>query len=36
MDCDTETQVLARAVKWHSERRVPLSGDKTVISTSFG
>jgi formyltetrahydrofolate deformylase len=28
---DTESQVLARAVKWHSERRVLLNGHKTVI-----
>jgi formyltetrahydrofolate deformylase len=28
---DTESQVLARAVKWHSERRVLISGHKTVI-----
>ena len=28
---DTESQVLARAVKWHSERRVILNGHKTVI-----
>ena len=28
---DTESQVLARAVKWHSEHRVLLNGDKTVV-----
>ncbi|MCZ2104005.1 MAG: formyltetrahydrofolate deformylase [Comamonadaceae bacterium] len=28
---DTETQVLARAVKWHSEHRVLLNGHKTVV-----
>ena len=28
---DTESQVLARAVKWHSERRVLMNGHKTVI-----
>ena len=28
---DTESQVLARAVKWHSEHRVVLNGHKTVI-----
>lgn len=28
---DTESQVLARAVKWHSERRVLLNGHRTVI-----
>lgn len=28
---DTETQVLARAVKWHSEHRVQLNGHKTVV-----
>ena len=28
---DTESQVLARAVKWHSEHRVLLIGHKTVI-----
>ncbi|MBK6615252.1 formyltetrahydrofolate deformylase [Ottowia sp.] len=28
---DTESQVLARAVKWHSERRVLLDGHKTVV-----
>ena len=28
---DTESQVLARAVKWHSEHRVLLDGHKTVI-----
>ena len=31
MGRDTETQVLARAVKWHSEHRVLLNGHKTVI-----
>ncbi|HXE20914.1 MAG TPA: formyltetrahydrofolate deformylase [Rhodoferax sp.] len=31
MGRDTESQVLARAVKWHSERRVLLNGQKTVI-----
>ena len=28
---DTESQVLARAVKWHSEHRVLINGHKTVI-----
>jgi formyltetrahydrofolate deformylase len=28
---DTESQVLARAVKWHSEHRVLLNGHKTVL-----
>ena len=28
---DTESQVLARAVKWHSERRVLVNGHKTVV-----
>ncbi|WP_291589573.1 formyltetrahydrofolate deformylase [Comamonas sp. UBA7528] len=28
---DTESQVLARAVKWHSEHRVILNGTKTVV-----
>jgi formyltetrahydrofolate deformylase len=28
---DTESQVLARAVKWHSEHRVLISGHKSVI-----
>ncbi len=28
---DTESQVLARAVKWHSEHRVLLNGNKTVV-----
>ena len=28
---DTESQVLARAVKWHSERRVLMNGHKTVV-----
>ncbi|MDR0225803.1 MAG: formyltetrahydrofolate deformylase [Burkholderiaceae bacterium] len=28
---DTESQVLARAVKWHSEHRVILNGHKTVV-----
>ena len=28
---DTESQVLARAVKWHSEHRVLVNGHKTVI-----
>jgi formyltetrahydrofolate deformylase len=31
---DTESQVLARAVKWHSEHRVLLNGHKTVIFKS--
>jgi len=31
MGRDTESLVLARAVKWHSEHRVLLSGHKTVI-----
>jgi len=28
---DTECQVLARAVKWHTERRVLLNGHRTVV-----
>ena len=28
---DTETQVLARAVKWHAEHRVLLNGHRTVV-----
>ncbi|MFD1537609.1 formyltetrahydrofolate deformylase [Nonomuraea guangzhouensis] len=28
---DVEAQVLARAVKWHSEQRVLLNGDRTVV-----
>ncbi len=28
---DTESQVLARAVKWHSEHRVLLDGQRTVV-----
>jgi formyltetrahydrofolate deformylase len=28
---DTESQVLARAVKWHSEHRVMINGHRTVI-----
>ncbi len=28
---DTESQVLARAVKWHSEHRILINGHKTVI-----
>ena len=28
---DTESMVLARAVKWHSEHRVLLNGNKTVV-----
>jgi formyltetrahydrofolate deformylase len=28
---DTESQVLARAVLWHSEYRVLLNGNKTVV-----
>jgi formyltetrahydrofolate deformylase len=31
MGRDTESQVLARAVKWHSEHRVLINGHKTVI-----
>jgi formyltetrahydrofolate deformylase len=31
MGRDTESQVLGRAVKWHSEHRVLLNGHKTVI-----
>ena len=31
MGKDTESQVLARAVKWHSEHRVLINGHKTVI-----
>ncbi len=31
MGRDTESQVLARAVKWHSEHRVLFNGHKTVI-----
>ena len=28
---DTESQVLARAIEWHSEHRVLINGHKTVI-----
>ncbi len=28
---DTESMVLARAVKWHSEHRVLVNGHKTVV-----
>jgi formyltetrahydrofolate deformylase len=28
---DTESQVLARAVKWHSEHRVIVNGHRTVV-----
>ena len=28
---DTESQVLARAVKWHGEHRVLLNGQRTVV-----
>jgi formyltetrahydrofolate deformylase len=28
---DVEAQVLARAVKWHSEHRVLVNGDRTVV-----
>ena len=28
---DTEGQVLARAVKWHSEHRILINGHKTVV-----
>ncbi|MDO4705802.1 MAG: formyltetrahydrofolate deformylase [Comamonadaceae bacterium] len=28
---DTESQVLARAVKWHSEHRILINGQKTVV-----
>jgi formyltetrahydrofolate deformylase len=28
---DVETQVLARAVRWHAERRVLLNGHRTVV-----
>ena len=31
MGRDTESQVLARAVKWHGEHRVLLNGHKTVV-----
>jgi formyltetrahydrofolate deformylase len=31
MGRDTESQVLARAVKWHSEHRVLINGHKTVV-----
>jgi formyltetrahydrofolate deformylase len=31
LGCDTEAQVLARAVKWHSEYRVIIDGNKTVV-----
>jgi formyltetrahydrofolate deformylase len=31
MGRDTESQVLARAVKWHSEHRILVNGHKTVI-----
>ncbi|GER07731.1 formyltetrahydrofolate deformylase [Iodidimonas muriae] len=30
---DTEASVLARAVKWHAERRIMLNGRKTVVFT---
>ncbi|MEU7696385.1 formyltransferase family protein, partial [Microbispora hainanensis] len=28
---DVEARVLARAVRWHSENRVLLNGDRTVV-----
>ena len=28
---DVEAQVLARAVKWHSEHRVLVNGNRTVV-----
>jgi formyltetrahydrofolate deformylase len=28
---DVESQVLARAIKWHSEHRVLMNGSKTVV-----
>jgi formyltetrahydrofolate deformylase len=28
---DTESQMLASAVKWHSEHRVLLNGQRTVV-----
>ena len=28
---DVETQVLARAVRWHAEHRVLLNGARTVV-----
>ena len=28
---DTESQVLARAVKWHGEHRVLVNGQRTVV-----
>jgi formyltetrahydrofolate deformylase len=28
---DTESQVLARAVKWHSEHRILINGHKTIV-----
>jgi formyltetrahydrofolate deformylase len=28
---DVESQVLSRAVRWHSETRVMLNGSKTVV-----
>ena len=31
---DVETQVLARAVQWHSERRVMPNGARTVVFRS--
>jgi formyltetrahydrofolate deformylase len=31
LGCDTESQVLSRAVKWHSEHRVIVDGHKTVV-----
>ncbi len=31
LGCDIENQVLARAVKYHLERRVLLNGSKTVV-----
>jgi formyltetrahydrofolate deformylase len=30
---DVETQVLARAVRWHAEHRILLNGNRTVILT---
>ena len=31
---DIESRVLARAVKWHAERRILLNGKKTVVFRS--
>jgi formyltetrahydrofolate deformylase len=31
MGRDIESQVLARAVRWHLERRIVITGNKTVV-----